>query len=162
MLGLPVRKWEEGHCGNGPAEGAKFRVPHRLLQKKKASQKGKAKSHTIVPTYTDDSHIDVNHAQEQSWLTEDSQTSEHSSGKGKRLIIVHAITIYGPLVSWKGKEWKKDLVKEGWLKSCTARRGTPNPHGRRRRRAQRARQRHGGRWGATPLPASEIKQSGMR
>jgi hypothetical protein len=57
------------------------------------------------------SYIHQNHAPTDSWLKDG--TVERDSGKGKRLIILHAITKDGPLgerslITWKGSRGGKD------------------------------------------------------
>ncbi|CAN0240511.1 unnamed protein product, partial [Ectocarpus fasciculatus] len=80
----------------------------------RAQQLEEKGDHVIV--YTDESYINVYHKQEKTWF-KSGEKSEHSTGKGKRLIIVHAITKDGPLVTWEGQEWGKHPIKEGWFKA---------------------------------------------
>ena len=63
-------------------------------------------THTIV--YLDESYVHQNHAPAESWLKEDDRHVDRSSSKGKRVIILHAITKDGPLggedtaMQWSG------------------------------------------------------------
>ena len=72
-----------------------------------ALQKERDGTHVIV--YTDESFIHQNHAPQESWLKNDSDRHvDRSSSKGKRLIILHAISRFGPIgqedksMTWSG------------------------------------------------------------
>ena len=72
-----------------------------------ALQKERDGTHVIV--YTDESYIHQNHAPTESWLKDDSDKHvDRSSSKGKRLIILHAISSFGPIgqgdksMTWSG------------------------------------------------------------
>ena len=72
-----------------------------------ALQKERDGTHVIV--YTDESYIHQNHAPTESWLKDDSDKHvDRSSSKGKRLIILHAISKFGPIgqedksMTWSG------------------------------------------------------------
>src|ERR1700722_7451249 len=50
-----------------------------------------------VVVYTDESYVNANHAASHTWYHESMKISR-PSGRGKRLIILHAVTKYDPLV----------------------------------------------------------------
>ena len=84
-----------------------------------------------VYVFTDESYVNLNHSPKNLYLPDDESDGKISkkSGKGKRLIIFHAITVDGPLVDIDpatGKhaddlEWNRDTChpkqKDGVL-SC--------------------------------------------
>lgn len=55
-----------------------------------------------VLVYTDESYVNTNHSSNYTWFDPTSSQSNHvkkPSGRGKRLIILHAVTALGPLVT---------------------------------------------------------------
>jgi hypothetical protein len=69
---------------------------------------------TYTPVFTNESYVNQNHAGKYSWLKEDS-TVNRSSSRGERLIILHAISPFGPLCekydnnySISDLVWKRD------------------------------------------------------
>ena len=77
-------------------------------------------THKVV--YLDESYVHQNHAPQYSWLKKDSDGRvERSSSKGKRVIILHAITNDGPLGAIDtNMEWKGDTPhpSEGPQSTC--------------------------------------------
>ena len=70
-------------------------------------------THVIV--YLDESYVHQNHAPTESWLKEDGDGRvERSSSRGRRVIILHAITKDGPLGSEDtAMKWSGDTPHPG-------------------------------------------------
>lgn len=80
-------------------EWRKQRIRYFLQEYSKALEKQTAGTHVIV--YTDESYVNLHHAREATWYNpNDSENNSRvrPSGKGKRLVILHAITFDGWLV----------------------------------------------------------------
>ena len=73
-----------------------------------ALKKEREGTHVIV--YTDESYLHQNHAPTESWLKADGDRHvDRSSSKGKRLIILHAISKFGPIGGEdKSMKWAGD------------------------------------------------------
>ena len=70
-----------------------------------------------IPRGVAQSYIHQNHSPSESWINENTSEVERESGKGRRLIILHAITKYGPLgerseISWRHNRRNTDTPHE--------------------------------------------------
>ena len=78
----------------------------------------------LILVYTDESYMHQNHAPSGPWLKKEKKTKSgmkeeqriNRGGKGKRLIILHAITKDGPLITLDENDLPLDDLKDNWGK----------------------------------------------
>ena len=110
-LGLsyqPVKKRRRNHNAYRPE-----RIREYIVGKDEV-MKAQARGEKIIFVYTDESYVHKNHSRESSYFPDGGGDVNRGSGKGRRLIILHAITEDGPLAEIDPSTGKPALGKLRW------------------------------------------------
>jgi hypothetical protein len=119
FLGFPSRQSLGGVASDHRSPGG-VSADHRLDC---AEREGKA-----VLVYTDESYLHQNHAPGKSWISmnKDGDVIDRGTSRGRRLVMLHAITRDGPLVTNDAAGNPIETLQ--WKAKATDKKETDTPH----------------------------------